>query len=299
MLRRSEEIDSRLAAVIGDLVSCRQPQRTAAKQMDNFKNAPSKSLDRSRIADRIFKDLRGDIITGMTPQGAKLPSERELAQRYGVSGPTVREAIRGLTLLGLADVRHGSGAYVKIDTEALIADSLGTVIQLEKPEMAHVLGLSGILNEYAAGLAAQTATREDHARLHSALHAIEQATTAEAAARAVRNFYRSIAVATHNPLLVALCGFLVELQTELAHELVGNSIDVWQKLLTKLKPIRKELVEAVLRRDREAAIGSSRELHGKAVHFLTSLPKAKKARLTDPKLRQLLSLMMMTRVGPT
>ena len=55
--------------------------------------------DRSRMADKIFKDLKNSIVLGEIAQGSKLPSEKELALRYGVSGPTVREAVRGLSLL--------------------------------------------------------------------------------------------------------------------------------------------------------------------------------------------------------
>jgi GntR family transcriptional regulator, transcriptional repressor for pyruvate dehydrogenase complex len=264
--------------------------------MGNFRSAEAGALDRSRIAEQIFRELKDGIVLGTIPQGTKLPSERELALRYGVSGPTVREAIRGLTLLGLADVRHGSGAFVTANTESLVATSLSTVIQLGKAGVADVLGVLGVLNEHAAGLAAVAATGEDHARLHAALDALSRATTAEMAADAVRSFHSSIAIAAHNPLLAALCGFLSDVQIELGDELVGKSIEHWQRLISKLKPVRTALVEAIVSRDREAAVESAREFQAKALHFITSLPKAKEVRLTDPKLRQLLSSMM-TRVG--
>jgi GntR family transcriptional repressor for pyruvate dehydrogenase complex len=63
--------------------------------MTSFKTAPvARVVDRSRVADQIFKDLRHQIVLGELPRGSKLPTERELAERYQVSGPTVREAIR-------------------------------------------------------------------------------------------------------------------------------------------------------------------------------------------------------------
>src|SRR5260370_22893916 len=107
--------------------------------MATFRGVTSPLVDRERIADQIFKDLRNDIILGTIPRGTKLPSEKELAQRYGVSGPTVREAVRGLSLLGFAAVRYGSGAYVIADPELLVAMSLSSVIQLGKLGAADVL----------------------------------------------------------------------------------------------------------------------------------------------------------------
>src|SRR5258707_3944923 len=110
--------------------------------MSSFKSvATANVLDRVRVADQIFKDLKERIVLGELPDGSKLPTERELAEQYQVSGPTVREAIRGLTAMGLADVRHGSGAYVTANTEALIAMSLGAVIQLEGLGAVEVLSI--------------------------------------------------------------------------------------------------------------------------------------------------------------
>src|SRR3977135_3905181 len=143
---------------------------TSIRTMSSFKSAASATVvDKSRVADQIFKDLRQQILSGSLQRGSKLPTERELAEHYQVSGPTVREAIRGLTAMGLADVRHGSGAYVTANTESLIAMSLGAVIQLEGLGAVEVLSILGVLNEQAAALASKVSNREDHARIRAAL----------------------------------------------------------------------------------------------------------------------------------
>src|SRR3982074_1312897 len=173
---------------------------TSITTVSSFKSATSATVvDKSRVADQIFKDLRQQIVIGNLQRGSKLPTERELAERYQVSGPTVREAIRGLTAMGLADGRHGSGAYVTASTESLIAMSLGTVIQLEGLGAVEVLSILGVLNEQAAALASAAATDQDHAQLRAALAQLDMAKTATAAAAAVRNFHRVLAVAAHNP----------------------------------------------------------------------------------------------------
>ena len=53
-------------------------------------------LQRGNAADQVFVKLREQILQGTLARGTKLPSERELAQRYQVSAPTIREAVRGL-----------------------------------------------------------------------------------------------------------------------------------------------------------------------------------------------------------
>ena len=105
---------------------------------------------RQKVADQILAALRTEIVTGALPRGARLPAERELAERFGVSGPTVREAIRGLSALGLVEVRHGSGAYVAPDVDSIVAVSLGTLVQLEDVGVADLIG--GLAEEGQSGL---------------------------------------------------------------------------------------------------------------------------------------------------
>lgn len=66
--------------------------------------------------DRLYQDLARNLLeelsSGRYPIGARLPAERELAIKYGVSRPTVREAIIALEVQKLVEVRVGSGAYV-------------------------------------------------------------------------------------------------------------------------------------------------------------------------------------------
>lgn len=66
--------------------------------------------------DRLYQDLARKLIaelaSGKYPVGSRLPAERELAQQYNVSRPTVREAVIALEVQGLVEVRIGSGAYV-------------------------------------------------------------------------------------------------------------------------------------------------------------------------------------------
>ncbi len=61
---------------------------------------------------QILETLGGEIDAGLYPPGAKLPTEAELSQRFGVNRHTVRRALEGLRTDGRIHVRRGSGAYV-------------------------------------------------------------------------------------------------------------------------------------------------------------------------------------------
>jgi GntR family transcriptional regulator len=69
-------------------------------------------MTRDTMVARTREGLLGDLLDGTYPHGAKLPNEDVLAQRFGVSRATVREAVSGLVEAGYVTRRHGSGTYV-------------------------------------------------------------------------------------------------------------------------------------------------------------------------------------------
>ena len=107
-------------------------------------------VTRATAADQIIEQLRTQILTGLLPVGAKLPTERELGLEFGVSSPTVREALRALSSMGLVEARQGSGAYVAPNLSRIMASAMGMLMQLENVELAdeaHLPGLAGQLPE--------------------------------------------------------------------------------------------------------------------------------------------------------
>lgn len=72
----------------------------------------STPVNRKNAAEIVFEDIRSAIATGSLQIGIRLPSEAKLAEKYSVSRPIVREALRSLQTLGLTHTRTGSGTYV-------------------------------------------------------------------------------------------------------------------------------------------------------------------------------------------
>lgn len=245
--------------------------------------------ERARVSERIFDDMRARIVAGEFSRRTRLPTEKNLAERYAVSAPTIREAVRGLSVLGLVEVRHGSGAYVVADGESLVAMSLATVMQLETVGVADALGILSVLNGHAAVLATRNATAADLRRLRETANALSEVDDADHAAIGVRAFHDALAKASHNPLLEVICGFLAKLQIDFARKLAQGSVDGWRIILYGLAEDRDQLVNAIERRDaRKAALVATR-FHDLAIKLIASLPRAAETRITDPDLRALLA----------
>src|SRR5262249_20673222 len=81
-----------------------------------------------RLSDTVADLLRRSIIERQLPAGARLPTERELGEQFGVSRTVVREAMRTLVAKGLLEVRSGSGVYVASVDERSVRDSMNTFL---------------------------------------------------------------------------------------------------------------------------------------------------------------------------
>ncbi len=229
-------------------------------------------VDRGLIADQILEDLRERILSGVLERGAKLPTERELAKAYGVSGATVREALRALVAVHLIEVRHGSGAYVTANAEKLIAQSLQSMIQLERIGIQESLGILGVLTAYGAELAATRATPQEVDELRSALAKLERAALAEDLETGLRHFLVCLAAASHNALLVAICKFLADLQISMARRMTAGSLDAWRHTVDRLNEDRRNLVEAIASGDGESARVLSVTYHRHAAQVIDAVP---------------------------
>ena len=227
------------------------------------------ALTRSNISHEIIEVLRNEIATGALAKGTRLPNERDLAVQFGVSQPTIREAIRALDAMGLVQVRHGSGAYVVADTHGFVASSLQTLLQLEKVSILEVLEIRDVLALYSAGRAVSYATDEEIAQVQAACDAVDQETEVAGIVAAVVAFQITFAVASHSPLLFAIEAFLIDLLMKFQLSVHGNrSRRFWMERVRRTQDDRRRLVAALARRDDSEAVSSlHRYLHNQREMF--------------------------------
>lgn len=155
-------------------------------------------VESRRLYETVSADLATRIEAGDYRIGARLPSERQLAQCYDVSRPTVREAIIALEVDGLVEVRKGSGVYVTAVSRANGAGAPADVGPFELLEARRQ-----IEGEVAA-LAALRITDEKVEALRALVSAMGAAGTDTARAEDHdRQFHETIAHASLNSAMVA------------------------------------------------------------------------------------------------
>lgn len=159
--------------------------------------------------------LEGQILAGELPAGSKLPSERQLAERYNVSRPIVREALRMLAERSLVEIRPGRGTFVRGMRATDAAGVLDSLYRRSQATPRDLVEARTMLESTAAELAAERGTAEDLDRIDAALARFDQATTVVERARYDLVFHLAIARAAHNPVIETMFGSITSLTVDL------------------------------------------------------------------------------------
>lgn len=171
---------------------------------------------RRRLADGVIDQLKTLLIERDLKPGDKLPSERELALRFGVGRPSLREALRALDALGFVSIRPGDGVYVNEPSPASslkgFQDSLEILVQLDQKTALEILDMRLILEPQTAALAARNASEEDIAALRSVFQTMEERADDPAAyLESDMEFHRIISRSSQNKVLYLLIGSIQQL----------------------------------------------------------------------------------------
>lgn len=160
------------------------------------------TLQRSNLPDEIISEIKQAILDGELLPGDWLPAQADLAKRFGVGLSTLREAVRGLTLLGILLPQQGRGTRVSSEALSLVhmLDLIGT--RLEEVNILKLYEARRVIEVELTRLAAERATADDIDRIAAAVEKMRQALTDDKAfLEADLEFHFAVAHAGKNPLL--------------------------------------------------------------------------------------------------
>ena len=204
-----------------------------AKSGPNFSPIKSK-----RAFEEVCDQIRREIALGTLKPGDRLPPEREFAEQLGVSRTAIREALRSLENAGLVECHQGmgGGAFICERDSSVVTQAVSDMVMLGQVPWDDVTETRIALTEQAIRLACQRGTEEDFAAIEKDIDHIEQLTAQGNFTRRsnyINEFYRLLAVATHNIVMLMLLESLAELS---------------RALLARVDPVPKSDVIAVRRR---------------------------------------------------
>ncbi len=208
-------------------------------------------LEQERLSTTAVERIKAFILEGKLAPGSRLPGERELCERLGVSRSSLREALRVLEVMGMIEIRPRSGTYVKDPTSDIIHVPLLPWLATHRETVRQIFELRQLIEPGAAALAAQRATPEELEALQQTLVDMESCIAEDNLVGAIladAEFHHVITEATRNE-------YLVEFTDNIAHFLEEGRK---ASLRVPGQPQRalaghREIHEAIDRGDGEAA----------------------------------------------
>jgi GntR family transcriptional repressor for pyruvate dehydrogenase complex len=155
----------------------------------------------TRISAPIAAQIREAILSGKLAPGDRLPPERELTERFGVSRVTVRDALRALETAGLVEIRVGAagGAFVTAPSSGMVGQGISDMLRLSQVDPDEIAEARLIMELGTVALAVERATEDDIAELRELAQRGTQAVAdGDYAPALAREFHARLASAAHN-----------------------------------------------------------------------------------------------------
>ncbi len=175
-----------------------------------------KVVQTSRLYEQIVQQIEHSILSGELKPGNQLPSERDLAQQFGVSRTAVREAVKALREKGLVEAYTGRGTFVTNGTSQAIRQSLGMMMKIGQADgAAHLVEVREILEPEIAALAAARAEDQHLSMMREAVAIMDrERQDSDAFIEADLDFHLALAEAADNAVILSLIDSIVGLLRE-------------------------------------------------------------------------------------
>lgn len=208
-----------------------------------------KASEIRNVSAQIVEDLLDSILRGELKLGQRLPPEVAMAEEYGVSRPTIRNALLTLENEHILQVKKGAqgGWFVRNDNIDQVATYLGRYLSIflnsNQITSAHLMEIRSMVEVKGCGLAALRRTSEDIQAIAAALPTGEDLSDYEYHSQDIE-FHRCIAQATHNPMLI------ITIQaTTMAQELYAMTTPAPEKTRQELNQTLMDIYQAIVQQD--------------------------------------------------
>jgi len=241
------------------------------RPLDNLSNfklnwiemCPFKKIEHKKKSVYAAEQIIEAIGQGRYSIGDKLPSEREIAEKMGVSRPSVREALSALHIVGIVESRAGDGTYVR-RTISSFEEAYSAFTMLEESDSLHdAFEARRVLEEGIVALACTKARDEDIEGLESALHSMDRAAHGknfEAFNLANQHFHLQLVNAVHNQLLTDALEPLLQVLHQRFPQKLRESFYQWdQRRFLETASIHQRIFKAVVDRDPHQAVEAMRQ----------------------------------------
>jgi GntR family transcriptional repressor for pyruvate dehydrogenase complex/GntR family L-lactate dehydrogenase operon transcriptional regulator len=213
-------------------------------------------MHRQKLSDQIAEQLEGMIADGTLKPGERLPAERPLSERLGISRPSLREAIQKLASKGLLNTRQGGGTFVTDNLSSRFSDPLLALLKDQPNAEFDTLEVRKELEGVAAYNAATRATESDRERIWGRFSRMAEVQRSHASSldklQVDGDFHQSIIEGAHNIVLV----HFMRAVRDVLENTINSYLDEFYatpKFVELICRQHQDIVTAIMDHDPEAA----------------------------------------------
>ena len=195
---------------------------------------PFQKVQSEKLSSAVVRQIELLILRGILHPGERLPAERDLAERFGVSRPSLREALQELHEAGLITSRQGAGVYVADVLGSAFSPALVRLFAAHDEALFDALAFRRDMEGLAAERAARLGSDTDLAVIDAAFAKLATARAAEAADRDA-DFHMAILDASHNAVLLHMMRSM--------YDLLAQGVFYNRQVVFARKGARDELME--------------------------------------------------------
>jgi GntR family transcriptional repressor for pyruvate dehydrogenase complex len=209
-------------------------------------------VQRPRLYEQVVTQIEAWITENGLAVGDRLPPERELATRLGVSRATVSQALVAMEVVGMVSVRHGDGVVL---VEPAGSAKVVNALRRHAQQLPEIIEAREALETKLAALAAGRRTESDLAAMDEALAFMERdITSGGRGVEGDERFHAAVTAAGHSPLLAKLMAEI----SDLIRETRLSSLSQPDRPVNSLQGHRK-IADAIRAGDAEAAVRAMQE----------------------------------------
>ncbi|ALO65212.1 GntR family transcriptional regulator [Arthrobacter alpinus] len=161
------------------------------------------------VTDEAITKIKDMIISGKLSAGDRLPPEKELSEKLGLSRSSLREAVKALEIIRVLDVRRGDGTYVTSLEPELLSEAMTFIVDLHQDKsILDIFAVRRILEPAAAAMAATRITPEQISALRATMENINEETSVESLVDHDLVFHELITAAADNSYLASVLNAL-------------------------------------------------------------------------------------------
>jgi GntR family transcriptional repressor for pyruvate dehydrogenase complex len=209
-------------------------------------------IPRHSLVTNLTHELRQMILDGQIQPGDYLPSQKELAARFGVGLSTIHEAIQVLVAGGLLQARPGKGTWVNPEFTDRVFQPHEVKNRLGELHARQLYEARSVIEVALTRLAAERATSQDIQRIQNSIQAMQSAQDEVEFIEADLEFHQAVAAAAHSELLEEFYHLTRQLFAEVATELIHLP-----GVLDESIPLQGKIAENIAQHDSQAAQSSA------------------------------------------